>query len=186
MLMLSFFDDSYPYKLILNKYINNYKYIIMKNICTAFMLFITCTWSLFAHNLKGKIINENNEPIENAALYNETTGYHTHTDNLGSFELDNTKSGDIIVVTNLGYETKTLTISKEDFQVEKVIVLKESSVSLKQVVLTSETNPLNKIISVDVGKNPVKSSQEILQKVPGLIIGQHAGGGKAEQIFLRG
>ena len=158
----------------------------MKNICTAFMLFITCAWSLFAHNLKGKIVNKNNEPIENAALYNETTGYHTHTDNLGSFELDNTKSGDIIVVTNLGYETKTLTISKEDFQVEKVIVLKESSVSLKQVVLTSETNPLNKIISVDVGKNPVKSSQEILQKVPGLIIGQHAGGGKAEQIFLRG
>ena len=186
MLMLSLFDDSYLYKLILNKYINNYKYIIMKNICTAFMLFITCAWSLFAHNLKGKIINENNEPIENAALYNETTGYHTHTDNLGSFELDNTKAGDIIVVTNLGYETKTLTISKEDFQVEKVIVLKESSVSLKQVVLTSEANPLNKIISVDVGKNPVKSSQEILQKVPGLIIGQHAGGGKAEQIFLRG
>ncbi|MDE0597961.1 MAG: TonB-dependent receptor plug domain-containing protein, partial [Dokdonia donghaensis] len=33
---------------------------------------------------------------------------------------------------------------------------------------------------------PVKSSQEILRKVPGLIIGQHAGGGKAEQIFLRG
>ena len=158
----------------------------MKNICTAFMLFITCAWSLFAHNLKGKIVNKNNEPIENAALYNETTGYHTHTDNLGSFELDNTKAGDIIVVTNLGYETKTLTISKEDFQVEKVIVLKESSVSLKQVVLTSEVNPLNKIISVDVGKNPVKSSQEILQKVPGLIIGQHAGGGKAEQIFLRG
>ena len=186
MLMLSLFDDSYLYKLILNKYINNYKYIIMKNICTAFMLFITCAWSLFAHNLKGKIVNKNNEPIENAALYNETTGYHTHTDNLGSFELDNTKSGDIIVVTNLGYETKTLTISKEDFQVEKVIVLKESSVSLKQVVLTSEVNPLNKIISVDVGKNPVKSSQEILQKVPGLIIGQHAGGGKAEQIFLRG
>ena len=34
--------------------------------------------------------------------------------------------------------------------------------------------------------NPVNSSQDILRKVPGLIIGQHAGGGKAEQIFLRG
>jgi outer membrane cobalamin receptor len=32
----------------------------------------------------------------------------------------------------------------------------------------------------------VNSSQEILRKVPGLFIGQHAGGGKAEQIFLRG
>jgi outer membrane cobalamin receptor len=34
--------------------------------------------------------------------------------------------------------------------------------------------------------NSRKFSQEILRKVPGLFIGQHAGGGKAEQIFLRG
>jgi outer membrane cobalamin receptor len=33
---------------------------------------------------------------------------------------------------------------------------------------------------------PVASSQDLLRKVPGLFIGQHAGGGKAEQIFLRG
>jgi outer membrane cobalamin receptor len=36
------------------------------------------------------------------------------------------------------------------------------------------------------GNDSVNSSQEILRKVPGLFIGQHAGGGKAEQIFLRG
>ncbi len=41
-------------------------------------------------------------------------------------------------------------------------------------------------MNVDVKTNPIKSSQEILRKIPGLIIGQHAGGGKAEQIFLRG
>jgi outer membrane cobalamin receptor len=34
--------------------------------------------------------------------------------------------------------------------------------------------------------NDCPFSQEILRKVPGLFIGQHAGGGKAEQIFLRG
>ena len=33
---------------------------------------------------------------------------------------------------------------------------------------------------------PVNSSQELLRTVPGLFIGQHAGGGKAEQLFLRG
>ncbi|MEO1653079.1 MAG: TonB-dependent receptor plug domain-containing protein, partial [Bacteroidota bacterium] len=32
----------------------------------------------------------------------------------------------------------------------------------------------------------VITAQEILRRVPGLFIGQHAGGGKAEQIFLRG
>ncbi len=33
---------------------------------------------------------------------------------------------------------------------------------------------------------PVKSSQDLLKLVPGLITAQHAGGGKAEQIFIRG
>jgi outer membrane cobalamin receptor len=42
------------------------------------------------------------------------------------------------------------------------------------------------ISKIDLETAPVNSSQEILRKVPGLFIGQHAGGGKAEQIFLRG
>jgi outer membrane receptor protein involved in Fe transport len=33
---------------------------------------------------------------------------------------------------------------------------------------------------------PVKSAQDLLRMVPGLFIAQHAGGGKAEQIFVRG
>ena len=33
---------------------------------------------------------------------------------------------------------------------------------------------------------PVKSAQDLLRLVPGLFIAQHQGGGKAEQIFLRG
>ena len=41
-------------------------------------------------------------------------------------------------------------------------------------------------MKLDLQNTPVNSSQEILRKVPGLFIGQHAGGGKAEQIFLRG
>jgi outer membrane cobalamin receptor len=33
---------------------------------------------------------------------------------------------------------------------------------------------------------PINTSQDVLRIVPGLFIAQHAGGGKAEQIFLRG
>ena len=33
---------------------------------------------------------------------------------------------------------------------------------------------------------PAKSAQDLLRLVPGLFIAQHQGGGKAEQIFLRG
>lgn len=45
---------------------------------------------------------------------------------------------------------------------------------------------LNESVNFDLKVNPVKSSQEILRVVPGLFIAQHAGGGKAEQLFLRG
>ena len=33
---------------------------------------------------------------------------------------------------------------------------------------------------------PVNNAQDLLKTVSGLFIAQHAGGGKAEQIFLRG
>ena len=54
------------------------------------------------------------------------------------------------------------------------------------MVLSQELNPISTISRLDLNVTPVNSSQEVLRKVPGLFIGQHAGGGKAEQIFLRG
>lgn len=40
--------------------------------------------------------------------------------------------------------------------------------------------------AADFALRPRSSAQDMLRAVPGLIIAQHAGGGKAEQIFLRG
>ena len=60
-------------------------------------------------------------------------------------------------------------------------------VTIEEIVV--EGNALHKkniIGSLDLELRPVQNSQEILRMVPGLFIGQHAGGGKAEQIFLRG
>lgn len=42
------------------------------------------------------------------------------------------------------------------------------------------------ISKADIALRKISNSQEVLRIVPGLFIGQHAGGGKAEQIFLRG
>ena len=42
------------------------------------------------------------------------------------------------------------------------------------------------ISDLDIHLRPINNSQEILRSVPGLFIGQHAGGGKAEQLFIRG
>lgn len=60
------------------------------------------------------------------------------------------------------------------------------NVTLQEVVIVKQLNHLNEIAKVDLKINPVNSSQEVLRSVPGLFIAQHAGGGKAEQLFLRG
>ncbi len=48
------------------------------------------------------------------------------------------------------------------------------------------SDPYRAISKIDIRLRGINNSQEVLRMVPGLFIGQHAGGGKAEQIFLRG
>jgi outer membrane cobalamin receptor len=141
---------------------------------------------MYAHNLSGTVASQGNEALEGVSVYNNTTGAYTHSNVTGYFELDDISVGDIISFYGLGYKKHQLTIAENQLDGFIKVVLEESAVSLDQVVLVSKVNVLSNFVNVDVKANPVKSSQEILRKVPGLIIGQHAGGGKAEQIFLRG
>ena len=142
--------------------------------------------NLWAHEISGKIISEDKVPLEGVGVYNKTTGAYTYSDISGYFELDDVSEGDIIFFHSLGYENQEITIQESQLDTTINLVLKESAVSLDQVILVSKVNVLSKLVNMDIKANPVKSSQEILRKIPGLIIGQHAGGGKAEQIFLRG
>ncbi|MDC6361587.1 MULTISPECIES: TonB-dependent receptor [Flavobacteriaceae] len=150
-------------------------------VCSLFVM-----GAVAAQDYKGQLVTADGSPLEDAGIFNKTNGQHSHTDGTGHFFLDRTSVSDTIYFSRLGYATQTRVVSAQDLQQPVRIVLNESSISLDQVVLVSEVNALSRLVDVDVKADPVKSSQEILRKVPGLIIGQHAGGGKAEQIFLRG
>jgi len=150
-------------------------------VCSLFVM-----GAIAAQDYKGQLVTADGSPLEDAGIFNKTNGQHSHTDGTGHFVLDRTSVSDTIYFSRLGYATQTRVVSAQDLQQPVRIVLNESSISLDQVVLVSEVNALSRLVDVDVKTDPVKSSQEILRKVPGLIIGQHAGGGKAEQIFLRG
>ncbi|MGB5981481.1 MAG: TonB-dependent receptor [Nonlabens sp.] len=139
---------------------------------------------LNAQTLKGIVLNENNKPLKDAYILIEKTGDHTHSDDYGMFELNNVATGTILKISHIGYEATTITVKNLDERI--TIVLKNSALDLETVVISNEVNTLQTLARVDLAINPVTSSQEILQSVPGLFIGQHAGGGKAEQIFLRG
>lgn len=66
------------------------------------------------------------------------------------------------------------------------IQLEDKIFSIEELIVQKNIKSFQTIAEIDLKTNPVNSSQELLRKVPGLFIGQHAGGGKAEQIFLRG
>ncbi len=150
-------------------------------------LFIAIAWgSLHAHELSGTVTSEDNKALEGVGVYNKTTGSYTYTNVSGYFELDDISTGDVIRFYSLGYKTQQVTVAEDQLDGTVNITMIESAVSLDQVVLVSKVNAMSNFVNVDIKTSPVKSSQEILRKVPGLIIGQHAGGGKAEQIFLRG
>jgi len=156
----------------------------MKFILSVLCALVTAT--VVAQTISGKVLTDTQRPLENAGVFNKTTGQHNHTNETGFFSLPKTSVGDSIYFSNLGYGTQLFVVQKRDFEQPITMILSLSNISLSQIELVSEVNTLSRIVDVDVQANPVKSSQEILSKVPGLIIGQHAGGGKAEQIFLRG
>lgn len=154
----------------------------MKNLILV-VLFLSFAFTVTAQNIKGLVANELNQPLEAAYVYNLNSESHAHTSENGVFVITDTKVGDSLKIGLLGYKTKTIILETTEFQ---NIILEEKAFQLDEMVIEEELNTVSTISRLDLKVTPVNSSQEVLRKVPGLFIGQHAGGGKAEQIFLRG
>ncbi len=152
----------------------------MKNILLLLILIFGLT--SYGQILKGKIVDIDGIPIENAYLVNTNSENHAHTNEFGLFSIDKTVVGNVLKINALGYKKTNFTISSRDV----IIVLEDDIFRLNEIVIQPKLSAMNVISKIDLQTTPVNSSQEILRKVPGLFIGQHAGGGKAEQLFLRG
>ncbi len=152
----------------------------MKQIVSFLMLLVGLL--SFGQIQKGSIVDSNSDRIENAYIVNTNSQSHAHTDEFGHFAIDKTSIGDVLTVSALGFKKTNYTITSN----EVTVALENDTYKLDEVVIQSKLNAMNVISKIDLQTAPVNSSQEVLRKVPGLFIGQHAGGGKAEQIFLRG
>jgi len=81
------------------------------------------------------------------------------------------------VSVTLGVDTLTIRLRPAPLTLDPIIVAAEPVYSAASSRAIRE---------FDISLRPRESSQELLRLAPGLVIAQHAGGGKAEQIFLRG
>ena len=139
---------------------------------------------VFGQVYTGIVVDLNDKPIESANIFQQTKKNHVHSNANGEFVLDNIQVGDTIIVTHIAYEKYKHVVSSISAKERYVLIAK--TFTIEEVVITPRLDVLNLLTIIDTQVKPVNSSQEVLRQVPGLFIGQHAGGGKAEQIFLRG
>ncbi|MBL8961326.1 MAG: TonB-dependent receptor plug domain-containing protein, partial [Gemmatimonadetes bacterium] len=93
-----------------------------------------------------------------------------------------------ITFARLGYAPETLAVTATTDWV--VVRMRPAPLRLSATLIQGEQGfaaaSSGVVRAFDLQSRPRASSQELLRLVPGLVIAQHAGGGKAEQIFLRG
>jgi outer membrane cobalamin receptor len=145
---------------------------------------IVLNGSLFAQTINGIVVDENQQPVQEVTILNKNTDQHTHSDEQGKFIFDDVSIGDSLQFYHISYKTQIVVV--KELTTPLNIVLYANTIDLSEVVISPKVNALHIIADIDLQTTPVNSSQDILRKVPGLFIGQHAGGGKAEQMFLRG
>lgn len=162
----------------------------MKKLLPFILLFISS--HAFAHlgSISGIVYDETtNLPIQGVSV--QLTGLNKVilTNELGQYHFDNLVSAPYKVeFAHLGFKPQVVTaIVQDDKNTFVKMIMTYQLIELSEVVVSSERPHDQQLISsLDIKLRPITNSQEVLRMVPGLFIGQHAGGGKAEQIFLRG
>lgn len=167
-----------------------------KNILFALLISLLSAAAVQAQSssrLTGEITDAaTNQPIEAVTVLLEPSARGASTNQAGVYVIDGIASGYYtLVIRRIGFESVEDTIFiPADSTIIYNATLRSASINLGEVLAQSDrpysAASSSTIRAFDLATRPARSSQDLLQLTPGLITAQHAGGGKAEQIFLRG
>lgn len=147
-------------------------------------------YALAHSSLKGKVVNATtNEAISNVYIQLKELNKYTISDANGAFEFKALTSGTYTLdFSLLGYKPIGKTVEIQENQTTfTTALLEENGIELAEITINPRQElGLSTIGSIDFSLRAHNTTQDLLRLVPGLFIAQHAGGGKAEQIFLRG
>lgn len=154
---------------------------------TAIFILLGCP--AFAHGIiKGRIVNsKNGEPLSNAVIILRENNSMLLSDESGTFEFRRLESGIYhLECSMLGFKSKSLELSVDENETRSLTIrMDEGFLQINQITV-SPRKEINYFNAIDFRLRPTQTTQDLLRLVPGLFIAQHAGGGKAEQIFIRG
>ena len=151
--------------------------------------------------LSGTVVDTSSAVIAGATVQvrsdNGTVQRTAQSDRSGAFLVSGLAAGNYrLVVSNPGFEPKEIhfTIGTSAAPAPLRITLTVSAVSTTikvqgredDLIGIAESATQGTVGAKEIQDRPILRSGEVLETVPGLIITQHAGGGKANQYFLRG
>jgi hypothetical protein len=175
----------------------------MKWKCRLFLLLLVPSL-IFAQGtpqLSGTVVDTSGAVIAAATVQvcsaNGTVQKTTQSDTKGAFIILRLPAGEYrLVVSAPGFETKEIpvTIGTTKAPAPLRISLAVGSVSTAinvqgrgdDLIGIADSGTQGTVGATEIQDRPILRSGEVLETVPGLIITQHAGGGKANQYFLRG
>ena len=121
----------------------------------------------------------------------------THSLKNGAFTIAPISPGDYrLVVSNPGFETQETPITVSTtapltpLRISLAVALLSTTINVQgredSLVGIADSATQGTVGAAQLADRPILRSGEVLEAVPGVIITQHAGGGKANQYFLRG
>ncbi|RYD90949.1 MAG: TonB-dependent receptor, partial [Sphingobacteriales bacterium] len=161
----------------------------MRTCITTVFLFATALLRAQPGMVSGQVVDgQLQQPVAGASVQT-ASGQMVFSDELGNFRIAGLSAGEAqLIVSCIGYRPDTVFLKVTAGPALRTrIALRPETVQLSQVVVSAfAAASAGNSLRVDMRFRPVNTGQELLRIVPGLFIAQHAGGGKAEQLFLRG
>src|SRR5277367_645304 len=151
--------------------------------------------------LSGTIVDTSGAVIAGATVLvrsaNGTVQRTTQSDKSGSFVVSGLPAGNYrLVISNPGFQIKEIpvtigiTAAPAPLQISLVVNAVSTTINVQgredDLIGIADSATQGTVGAREIDDRPILRSGEVLETVPGLIITQHAGGGKANQYFLRG
>ena len=162
---------------------------------------IAASYKAYPSQLSGTVVDASGAVIAGATVQvlraNGTVQRTTQSDTNGSFIISGIAAGNYrLVVSKPGFETKEIlatigtTGAPAPLRISLVVGAVSTTINVQgredELVGVAESGSQGTVGAKEIQDRPILRSGEVLETVPGLIITQHAGGGKANQYFLRG
>ena len=126
--------------------------------------------------------------LQGALVQLVASGKTVLSDSNGYYKIDAVQQGRYqLTISRIGYFTTTYTIDAGKERIVFDVQMAHNVLDLATVTVRADKSRMAAAMAaMDMRLQPIRSAQDLLRTVPGLFIAQHAGGGKAEEILLRG